>query len=95
MDEHEKELRELWNFMKDFWQVIKKYYACESQPNEFWGRLGDDLSAISRKYGFYKPESRTTDRRKLIMKNLVNAFLDAQEGRDWLERHGTLRRDRE
>ena len=78
MDEHEKELREAWEFMKEFWQLMKKYFVPAADPDApYWENLINTAGSLGRKYG----ATRNGTRVQLIYYNLINALLDALEGR--------------
>ena len=54
--EKETELRNAWNFSKDFWQFIKRYYFPPQDPAEeqFWHNLHEDALALAAKYGNHR-----------------------------------------
>lgn len=43
------EIQEEQNFMKDFWNLRKKYHEPE-EPDGYWEGLMEDIEKISRKY---------------------------------------------
>ena len=80
MNEKEKELRTIWNFIKDFWPLIKEYYPPAVDPDaSYWPALIGTASSLGRKYG----ATRNGTRVQLIYYNLINALLDALEGRSY------------
>ena len=64
MDEHDELLR-TWAFIKDLWQLIKKYYTPpHSAEDPYWHGLIAEAGALGEKY----------DRDGLATR-LINAFL--------------------
>ena len=74
MDNDEQELRKIWEFMKDFWQLMKTHH---SQPlngdkqaeDNYWHSLIDAAGELGEKY----------DGHPLVIGQL-KAYLDYQDG---------------
>ena len=76
----ENQLRKMWDFIKDLWQFIKKYYVAEPDPDAVpWSDVLNEAEALSLKHGA-KPRT--------LQANLINAFLDFLDGREYEMRKG-------
>ena len=64
----------LKSFMMDFWTFMKTHNGVKD-----WEQINNDAAALGKKYGADK---------NLIVRNFINAFLDAQDNREWEGRHG-------
>jgi len=69
LNEKERELRKVWEFTKDFWQLIKKYYFPPADPAApYWPALIAESSELAKKHGNHR-----------LAEKLILAFLDYLE----------------
>lgn len=72
MDEKEKSLRNIWSFLKDLWQFIKKYYTPDPDPcAPYWAQLISEANALGEKH------------KGRLQWNLINAFLDYLDNKEY------------
>lgn len=78
MNEQEQELREINKFINELWlQLIKKYYTPEPDPYApYWAQLISEANALGEKH------------RGRLQWNLINAFLDFLDGKEYEMRKG-------
>ena len=68
MDRHD-ELMKTWNFLKEFWVLIKKYYyPPQSATDAYWHDLIEEAGMLGEKY----------ERDSLCIR-LIHAFMDYVE----------------
>ena len=80
MSDKELKLREIWSFLKDLWQLIKKYYTPDPDPaTQNWHDIINDAEALGLKYDA---------RARSLQANLINAFLDYLDGKEYEMRKG-------
>lgn len=69
MNEKEMELRKVWEFTKDFWQLIKKYYFQPEDPSApYWPALISEADDLATKHNHHR-----------LAEKLILAFLDYEE----------------
>ena len=80
MSDKELKLREIWSFLKDLWQLIKKYYTSDPDPDAVrWAEVLNEAEALGLKYNA---------RARTLQANLINAFLDYLDGKEYEMRKG-------
>lgn len=68
-EDRTRELMKEWAFIKDFWQLIKKFYTPDLNPDSpYWNELIGASSALGAKY--------EGDR---LAEKLILGFLDYEE----------------
>lgn len=66
----EKRLKQTHDFFNDFWQLVKAHHEPQA-TDEYWTALLAAAGELGKKHD------------GLLQHNLINAFLDTQEGRTW------------
>ena len=81
MNEQEQELRQVNKFINDLWlQLIKKHYTSKPDPaTQNWHDIINDAEALGLKYDA---------RARSLPANLINAFLDYLDGKEYEMRKG-------
>ena len=77
MNEQEQELRQVNKFINDLWQLIKKYYTPDPDPDAlYWQELIAEANNVGEKH------------KGRLQWNLINAFLDYLDGKEYEMRKG-------
>ena len=73
----EDDKKKISPFMSDLWQLIKKYYAPDPDPEApYWQQLIAEANALGEKH------------KGRLQWNLINAFLDYLDGKEYEMRKG-------
>ena len=74
------ELKTVNYFINDLWQFVKKYYTPKPDPaTQNWHDIINDAEALGLKYDA---------RARSLQANLINAFLDFLDGKEYEMRKG-------
>jgi hypothetical protein len=62
--ENQEELKLIYEFINDFWQLIKATLHCDAESDAYWSDLISTAGALGSQYDHRLP------------KDLINAYLD-------------------